>query len=143
RNGVQHELRDTVAVRRQRLPGGQPNQADVRLVALERPPSATANTPAPPSAPPTPEFVTIELRAPRRPHRSFIERYQQHLWISAISGLVIAVALSPFALGYLGRQPSNSRPAASQVGPAPTSNLSTSVAITASEFKFGPTSVQV
>src|SRR5919199_299534 len=76
-------------------------------------------------------------------HRSLIERYQQHLWMGLLSVVVIAVALSPFAMGHLGRQSVESSAGRSQVAPAAPSNLSTSVAITTSEFKFSPTSIQV
>jgi nitrite reductase (NO-forming) len=92
---------------------------------LDRPPSST------------PELIAIEAMPPRAPRPSFIERYQQHLWIGAVSVAIIAVVLSPFAMGYLGRQPVIEKPAALP------SNISTTVSLTASEFKFSPTSIQV
>jgi nitrite reductase (NO-forming) len=96
---------------------------------------------SPPST--TPDLIDIETVPSRKPRLSFIERYQQHLWIGAISVAIIAVVLSPFAMGYLGRQPVIDARATSQNAAAVPSNLSTSVSMTASEFKFSPTSVQV
>src|SRR5919202_2247250 len=113
---------------------------------LERPARATGDEPAPRSAPPrppAPDLLTIEARPPRLRHRSLIERYQQHLWMGLLSVVVIAVALSPFAMGYLGRPSVDSSAGTSQLVPAAPSNLSTSVTITTSEFKFSPTNVQV
>ena len=99
---------------------------------LDRPPSTT-----------TPELIDIDALPPRRPRRGFIERYQQHLWIGAVSVAIIAVALSPFAMGYLGRQPVIGAPTAPRNAAVVPANLSTSVSMTASEFKFSPTSIQV
>src|SRR5438067_715433 len=77
------------------------------------------------------EFVAIAEQASKT-RRGFLERYQQHLWLAGLSILVIAVALSPFAMGYLSRQPAASKPVAATA----ISTLPTSVTITASEFKF-------
>ncbi len=113
---------------------------------LDRPPSTSPETPVSQSASRTPSpSEHIVIAAPRKKaRRSFIARYQQHLWLGALSILIIAVALSPFAMGYMGRQQAaDTKLAAAQVGAAVPANLSTSVAITASEFKFSPTSIQV
>jgi nitrite reductase (NO-forming) len=77
--------------------------------------------------------ITLD-RPPAQTKRNPLERYQQHLLLGAVSTVMIAVALSPFAMGYLGR------PTATTTAPA---NLSTQVTITASEFKFSPSTVQV
>lgn len=113
---------------------------------LDHPTRATGDKPAPHSAPPrpvAPECLTTGAQPPRFRHRSLTERYQQHLWLGLLSVVVIAVALSPFAMGYLGRPSLDSSAGTSQLVPAAPSNLSTSVAITTSEFKFSPTNIQV
>jgi nitrite reductase (NO-forming) len=72
------------------------------------------------------------------PTRSWLDRYQQHLWIGGVSLLLIAA----FSVPIIGAP----KPAA---GPPLASNQPTvsiapaSVSITASEFKFSPTSIQV
>ena len=110
---------------------------------LERPPAPIADPPSSNSTPtrrPAPDFVRVESLPPRTRQRTLIERYQQHLWTGALSILVIAVALSPLVMGYLGRQSADNRLVATT---APASDLSTSVTVTASEFKFSPSSIQV
>ncbi len=105
---------------------------------LDRPSTASDETPV--SLSPKNFVVIAAPPNANKPRRSFIERYQQHLWIAGLSILIIAVALSPLAMGYLGRQPVAAP--VSVVATAP-SNLSTAVTITASEFKFSPSSIQV
>ncbi len=114
------------------------------MATLEPPPSI----PSPDSAPgPSPEAL-IETPAPttaaRRSKGTWLQRYQQHLWIGGLSVLVIAVASSPLVIGGLSRQSKTAdQPVAAQtVAVAPT-NLSTNVTLSASEFKFSPTSIQV
>jgi nitrite reductase (NO-forming) len=102
---------------------------------LERPPTPTDAAPV--SLSPH-DFAVI---ARPRQH-SFIDRYQQHLWLAGLSILIIAVALSPFAMGYLGRQGFEGKPAAQAAAPVP-SSLSANVTITSSEFKFSPSHIQV
>jgi nitrite reductase (NO-forming) len=78
------------------------------------------------------------------PHRSWVERYTQHLLFAGISVIAIAIALSPIALGMLTRaNQTATSPAPVPAVAAPAVNLSTDVKITASEFKFSPTSIQV
>ncbi len=103
---------------------------------LDRPSTASDETPV--SLSPKNFVVIAAPPNANKPRRSFIERYQQHLWIAGLSILIIAVALSPLAMGYLGRQPVAAP--VSVVATAP-SNLSTAVTITASEFKFSPSSI--
>src|SRR6266508_2339160 len=95
---------------------------------LEPPPSLPSERPLPellplPSAPPLP---------PPAPRRGLLDRYGQHIWMAAVSVAVIAIAVAPIAFGLLGRSTSNATPAATQA-----------VTITASEFKFSPSSIQV
>lgn len=100
-----------------------------------RTPEASDARPIPPN-----DFVVIAESPPKPRRRTFIERYEQHLWLGGLSILLIAVTLSPTALGYLSRQPAQRSPAGAASVP---SNLSTDVVITASEFKFVPSSIQV
>src|SRR2546430_1161028 len=95
-------------------------------ITLDRPPVKLA-----------PDDLVVIAR-PRK--RGFLARYQQHLWLAGLSILILGVALSPLAMGYLGRQPVESKLAAAAV---PASSLATNVTVTASEFKFSPTSIQV
>lgn len=102
---------------------------------LERSPSSPLPTTPPTSpTPPTP----IPPLAPRRPPRTrhWLERYRSHLLIGGLSVIVTAVAMSPLVLGSM------SRSSVTRVAVAP-ANLSTQVGMTATEFKFNPTSVQV
>jgi nitrite reductase (NO-forming) len=107
---------------------------------LDQPPiedsvDTTASSAPPRQRPPRP--VTIETPAPRP--RGWFGHYRQHLWAGAISVLVIGIAVSPLAVDFMGRQQSSNQTAAA----APAANLPTSISITASEFKFSPTSLQV
>jgi nitrite reductase (NO-forming) len=89
-------------------------------ITLDRPPSP-APAPAPPAAP---------------GHKlNWLQRYQAHLLVAGFSVAVTAIALSPLILGSMGRTNK-----ATAIAP---SNLTTNVAITASEFKFSPTNIQV
>ena len=74
--------------------------------------------------------------APRRRSRSFIQRYRPHLWVGAVSLVIIAVAATPLLMGYPSRPP---------VAPAAATppQLSTNISITTSEFKFSPTTLHV
>ena len=76
--------------------------------------------------------------APRR-QQAWFERYQLHFLVGGVSLLVIAIAFSPMILGAMSR----STLAQAQVAAPPPANLSTNVTITATEFKFSPTSFQV
>jgi nitrite reductase (NO-forming) len=94
---------------------------------LERPTIVPIEaTPAPRTPPPEP---------PRRPptSRSFFDRYQQHLWIGAVSLVVILVAVTPLVADLLSRR----------AGTTASSSAVQLVTITASEFKFVPSSVPV
>jgi nitrite reductase (NO-forming) len=103
---------------------------------LDQPPAPTDAAPVTPSAK---DYGVIATPAPRgTDQRGLLHRYQQHLWLGGLSVLIIAVALSPLVMGYLGRQGLESKPAA-----AVRSNLPTNITITASEFKFAPANVQV
>src|SRR5215472_9604450 len=111
---------------------------------LDRPPNAGVDTPSSWSASPSgepPEPTRIQERPPRRGQRSLLERYQQHVLLGTLSVLVIGIALSPLVMGYLSRESVASRTVAAPAAPA--TNLSTSVTITASEFKFSPANIQV
>ena len=94
----------------------------------------------PPARPISPGDFAVIARAPRKKvaRRGFVERYQQHLWFGGIAILAIAIALVPLIVDYARQQP---QPRTSVAAPA--ANLSTNVTITASEFKFSPTSIQV
>jgi nitrite reductase (NO-forming) len=111
---------------------------------LDRPPSP----PRPPRASRHSEFRNASrppASAPTLPRRkpSWLQRYQSHALIAGLSVIVTAIALSPLILGSTGRPTATTAPAPAQtVAGAPT-NLSTNVAITATEFKFTPSSVQV
>src|SRR6266508_4179614 len=97
--------------------------------AVDRPPNTALEGPeASPEA--RIEFDEISAHQTRARRRTFIDRYQQHLWIGGLSILIIAVALSPLILGYISRQPAPSKPVAA----AAPSNLATNVTITATEF---------
>jgi nitrite reductase (NO-forming) len=99
-------------------------------ITLDRPPTTDGNGPS--TRPPS-----------RRPRRGWLERYRAHLWTAGLTALVIAVAASPFVLGGLSRQTKAvDQPAATTPAVVPT-NLSTNVTLSASEFKFSPTSIQV
>jgi len=82
-------------------------------------------------APPNHSPQTVE------PTRSWLERYQQHLWIGGVSLLVIAAFSVPIVLAP---ELSAVRPVASN---QPTASIApASVSITASEFKFSPNNIQ-
>jgi len=67
--------------------------------------------------------------------RGWFARYQQHVWVAAIAILAIAATTLPMLLVPGGTQTPSGR--------APAPALPTSVTVTASEFKFTPTSIQV
>jgi len=94
---------------------------------LERPTIVEIQTtPAPSTPPPEPPW--------RRPtSRSFFDRYQQHLWIGAVSLAVILVAVTPLVADVLSRR----------AGTPASSSAVQLVTITASEFKFVPSNVPV
>ena len=96
---------------------------------VDRPPSADAQDSTPEA-----EGMKRASRAPQ-PARSWLDRYQQHLWIGGLSLLVVGALLAPIVLA-----PTAPKPAA--VSSVSTS-LATSVSITASEFKFSPNIIQV
>jgi nitrite reductase (NO-forming) len=105
---------------------------------LDRPPTISPPTPpAPPTASPQPP-------EPRGPRRNAWQRYQQHAWIAGIAVLAIAAAALPMLLQPQGSPDSaqSRQQFAATAAVAPT-NLTTNVHITASEFKFSPTSIQV
>ena len=93
----------------------------------------------PPTADPqdsTPEADAMRRANPvPKPARSWLDRYQQHLWIGGLSLLVVGAVLAPIVLA-----PTAPKPAA--VSSVSTS-LATSVSITGSEFKFSPNIIQV
>lgn len=106
-------------------------------MTVDRPPTSTV-----PDARPTPP-TTLPERPATAPARPWTKRYQQHAWLGTIALIAIAAVLLPVLL--IPAQPSGQsapqRPPAGAVA-APT-NLSTSVTVVASEFKFSPTSIQV
>jgi nitrite reductase (NO-forming) len=69
-------------------------------------------------------------------------RYQEHLWVGGISLLVIAIAASPMALAGLQRSSAASAPPPRSAATVP-ANLSTNVTVSATEFKFSPSTIQV
>ena len=88
---------------------------------------------------PTPDTDTRPSSAPQaaEPTRSWLERYQQHLWIGGVSVLLIAAFSVPIILAP---QPATVPPVASN---RPTVAIApASVSITASEFKFSPNSIK-
>lgn len=91
------------------------------------------------------EHVRAEFDTTYSRKKSWLARYQQHLWIGAISVFAIIIAASPLVLGTLSRQTlATATPRAPMpVAAAVTRDLSTNVTVTASEFKFSPTSIQV
>ena len=103
---------------------------------IDRPPTISPPTPpAPPAASPQPP-------EPRGPQRSVWQRYQQHAWIAGIAVLTIAAAALPMLLAP--QAPAGSAQSRQSAPPsAGATNLATNVNITASEFKFSPTSIQV
>lgn len=86
------------------------------------------------------------LRSARKPavatprKRSWADRYQQHLWIGGLSLILLLIAFG-MPLADVWRS-APTKPAQTAATTAP-SNLSTNVTVTASEFKFTPTSIQV
>jgi nitrite reductase (NO-forming) len=108
-------------------------------ITLDRPPDQSQS-----------EQTAAERSGHRQPRhaRSWASRYQQHLWIGALSLVALAISVSPIVLGALSRSSQSTAvaPAATvpprSIAAAPT-NLSTNVTITASEFKFSPSSIQV
>ncbi len=111
---------------------------------LDRPPSTTSEVTVSPRARRTlsPSESAVKAEPAKQTRRSFFERYEQHLWLGGLSVLIIAIALSPMAMGYLGRQGPESKPGVPVAATGP-SNVSTNVAIAASEFKFTPSTIQV
>jgi nitrite reductase (NO-forming) len=81
------------------------------------------------------------LPAPR--HKTWWERYQWHVLIAGLSVIVTAIALSPLILGASSRPTAATGPRPAQNPSAAGQNLTTQVVVTATEFKFSPTSLQV
>jgi nitrite reductase (NO-forming) len=81
--------------------------------------------------------------APAPHHKTWWERYQWHFLIAGLSVVVTAIALSPLMLGATSRPGVATAPPRAQNPPTTTQNLTTQVAVTATEFKFSPTSFQV
>ena len=107
---------------------------------LDRPPSP----PRPARLDRHSDFPTASLPpAPPRRTKNWIERYQSHVLIAGLSVVVTAIALSPLILGSMSRSTVSTAAAPAQATAATPINLTTSVSITASEFKFSPTSVNV
>jgi nitrite reductase (NO-forming) len=106
---------------------------------LERPPSP----PRPPRRNRHSAFTAPPVAPPAsvKRHKKWFQRYQSHLLIAGASIVVTAIALSPLILGSMGRSSLAPAPARTAVVAPP--NLTTNVAINASEFKFSPTSMQV
>jgi nitrite reductase (NO-forming) len=91
-------------------------------------------------APRAVELIAISTR-PAPPARSWLERYQQHLWIGGVSLLLIAAFSVPIVLAP---KPATVTPiASSQPTVAGASSVPASVSINASEFKFSPNSVDL
>src|SRR2546425_4210179 len=111
---------------------------------IDRPPSP----PRPPrraghSAHSTASAPAAATPTPPRHRQSWLQRYQSHLLIGGLSVIVTAIALSLLILGSMSRSSVAPAPAPAQTAAGVPSNLATNVAITASEFKFSPTNVQV
>jgi nitrite reductase (NO-forming) len=76
--------------------------------------------------------------------RSWLDRYQQHIWIGGLSVVLIAAFSIPTVLMPGTPRPTVSAGAANQpLAAAAPSSLATSVAVTAAEFSFSPRSIQV
>jgi nitrite reductase (NO-forming) len=109
---------------------------------LERPPSP----PRPPrryrhsdfGAPPPVVPSTQPRRTP-----NWWQRYRSHLAIAGVSIVATAIALSPLILGSMSRSNLNSNQTPARTVAVTPDNLTTNVAVTASEFKFGPNSFNV
>ena len=110
-------------------------------VTLERPPGS----PPPPEPKSNSELAADSQQpVPQLPRRrNWLERYQSHLLIAGLSFVVTAIALSPLILGSMSRSTLSTAPAPAQPTASAPTNLTTNVTITASEFKFSPTSMQV
>jgi nitrite reductase (NO-forming) len=108
-------------------------------VTLDRPPSP----PRPPRRNRRSELYTDSQPLVAAPPKKWFERYQSHLLIGGLSVIVTAIALSPLVLGSMSRSNVNPVSAPAQTVAATPSNLTTNVAVTASEFKFSPSSIQV
>jgi nitrite reductase (NO-forming) len=99
--------------------------------------------PAPQAAPPAGRQPLLEPSS--RLRHGLWHRYQSHVLLGGLSLVVIAVALSPVLLGYQSRSTANQSSTQSSAAGAASSaaTLPTTIALTASEFKFSPTSIQV
>src|SRR5215471_907015 len=109
-------------------------------LTVDRPPVQNSDVPSAGSVPsnPAPDRVPVP---PRRHPRSFVQRYKEHLWVGGVSLVIIAVAVSPLLIAYHGSQGPAEPPISTPAASAP--SLSTTLSITASEFKFSPTAFQV
>jgi nitrite reductase (NO-forming) len=97
--------------------------------------AVTVEQPQRTDAPPSPSPQAAE------PTRSWLERYQQHLWMGGLSLLLVAAFSVPIVVAP---KPSATTPGSSnQPTLAAASSLPTNISITASEFKFSPTNIQV
>src|SRR6266568_5761772 len=80
-------------------------------------------------------------QTPPPPARNWWDRYQQHLWIGGVTLLLIATFSVPIVMAP---KPVAVTPgASSQPTLSGASSVPTSVSITASEFKFTPSTIQV
>jgi nitrite reductase (NO-forming) len=109
-------------------------------VMLDRPPADVHPSPPRRSVPP----AACAPESPPRPTRSGWRRYQQHLWMTGLTGVVVGAMLIPavFAPKPAAVARTTGRPDAQTTSLAP-ATLDTNVTFAASEFKFSPTSVQV
>src|SRR5438552_10282576 len=89
----------------------------------------------------TQEPNTSQSPPPPPPARNWRGRYQQHLWIGGVTLLLIATFSVPIVVAP---KPAAVTPgASSQPTVNGASSAPTSVSITASEFKFTPSTIQV
>src|SRR5437762_14368340 len=104
---------------------------------LDRPPTP----PRPPRQ--NPHTIDPTPPGPARRRRNWLQRYQSHLLVAGVSVVVTAIALSPLVLGSMTRNSGSMAQTSARATSGAPANLSSNVAITASEFKFTPTSAQV
>ncbi|MBV8715938.1 MAG: multicopper oxidase domain-containing protein, partial [Chloroflexi bacterium] len=106
-------------------------------VVFDRPPS-----PAPPPPPDRDREREVPSEPPP-PRPTRYERYMFPMLMAGLSVIVTAIVLSPLILGNMSRFNVIATQAPAQAAAAARTDLVTNVTVTASEFKFGPSNVQV
>lgn len=107
--------------------------------------AATLDRPPSPPRPPRQNPDAADPTPPALPRhtRNWVQRYQSHLLVGGLSVVVTAIALSPLILGSMSRSGPPTAPVSARTTTTTPANLTSNVAMTASEFKFTPTSAQV